>query len=460
MADIGPIKLTIRVDTYANLASNNPTLGTSLGGKDYRGFVIATGSDHGTILVHGKEQTFNAAYSAGQYFNIDTTTLTASTGSIDTDDTILIFEDGIQKSISIANLFGNIPGPVVIAGQLTVSSGGADIAGPLTISGDIYSNGAAYYGDSKEIIRFSDVWLRLNAEGDFSSGIYCGSSLFRTDGQLQVGEDGLDFLSVPGSSGYTRLGRPLDLPEISTPSNPSSGFNRLYFKSDDKLYQLSSSGSESVISYYDTLTNSGSNYIITSKAPRVFLTFTRDATARTITLSTVTGQSQKIKVVGAGAGNVTLQGPSSQNIQLTDGTTVTSLTWDGQGIIEVMYNGSTYDIVSTGAWDSKVSGNTSWEKYTSGIGFYAERTIDFSTTTSASDFFGSTSGTSYYDDVTVSFDFDLNQILCSNLTSVSASTSIAYSVTAISTTSYTLRAWRKGSGDPTTLDLEVKFKWA
>jgi hypothetical protein len=40
-------------------------------------------------------------------------------------------------------------------------------------------------------------------------------------------------------SGYT------DLAQIATPgSNPASGFDRIYFKSDDFLYRLNSAGTE------------------------------------------------------------------------------------------------------------------------------------------------------------------------------------------------------------------------
>lgn len=74
-------------------------------------------------------------------------------------------------------------------------SGNAYIApdGAFTASGSILSNGTAYYGDDKEIIRFSDGWLRLNPSAQFGSGIYCGASAFRTDGSLQVGSNGSNF---------------------------------------------------------------------------------------------------------------------------------------------------------------------------------------------------------------------------------------------------------------------------
>jgi len=41
-----------------------------------------------------------------------------------------------------------------------------------------------------------------------------------------------------GGEGYT---------QIATPSDPASGYNKLYFKSDDKLYKLTSGGTESEI---------------------------------------------------------------------------------------------------------------------------------------------------------------------------------------------------------------------
>jgi len=63
----------------------------------------------------------------------------------------------------------------------------------LNATGNINSEGSYYYGDSKAIVQFSDVWLRLNPSGSFTNGIYCGSSIVRTDGSLQVGASGSMF---------------------------------------------------------------------------------------------------------------------------------------------------------------------------------------------------------------------------------------------------------------------------
>lgn len=50
-----------------------------------------------------------------------------------------------------------------------------------------------------------------------------------------------------GGTGYDLTTDPLELPEISTPSTPASGFGRVYFKSDGKLYQLNDGGTEAQV---------------------------------------------------------------------------------------------------------------------------------------------------------------------------------------------------------------------
>jgi len=99
------------------------------------------------------------------------------------------------------------------------------------------------------------------------------------------------------------------------------------------------------------------------------LTFTRDATARTITLpdptdSHWTGVRITIHVVGGGSGNVTLQGPSSEDIILTEGSTVSNMEWDGAGTLGLVVDGGEYKIITNGIWDSGTNPNGHWDKYT------------------------------------------------------------------------------------------------
>lgn len=61
------------------------------------------------------------------------------------------------------------------------------LSGALLAGADIQSNGTYYVGDGKNIVQFSDTWLRLNPTGSFTSGIYLGAGLTRSDGTFQVG---------------------------------------------------------------------------------------------------------------------------------------------------------------------------------------------------------------------------------------------------------------------------------
>jgi hypothetical protein len=70
------------------------------------------------------------------------------------------------------------------------SSGNAYFAASITVAGSQYFNGEFIEGDGKEMFRYSDTWLRINEDNDFTSGIYCGTGVLRTDGTFKVGDGG------------------------------------------------------------------------------------------------------------------------------------------------------------------------------------------------------------------------------------------------------------------------------
>jgi hypothetical protein len=74
----------------------------------------------------------------------------------------------------------------------------------------------------------------------------------RTDGEGNIGTSSKNWLS--GFFKTLNIFGELILKQISTPSNPSSGYNKLYFKSDDKLYKKTNGGVESEIGGGATLT--------------------------------------------------------------------------------------------------------------------------------------------------------------------------------------------------------------
>src|SRR5574343_1168262 len=61
-----------------------------------------------------------------------------------------------------------------------------------------------------------------------------------------IDEDSTQTLSNKTYASPSTTG-PTTAAQTTTPSTPSSGFNKLYFKSDDKLYTLDSAGTESPV---------------------------------------------------------------------------------------------------------------------------------------------------------------------------------------------------------------------
>ena len=57
----------------------------------------------------------------------------------------------------------------------------------------------------KEAIAAYDTWLRINEDAAFSSGIYCGSNIVRTDGQFQVGSGGSAFYATSAGNAYASV---------------------------------------------------------------------------------------------------------------------------------------------------------------------------------------------------------------------------------------------------------------
>lgn len=102
---------------------------------------------------------------------------------------------------------------------------------------------------------------------------------------------------------------------------------------------------------------------------KLFLTFTRQATTKTITLPDPTddfwrGVEIAINIEGSGAGNVTTQGPNSDVIHGPGNEwNATSLTHNGVGTIIIKPNGTDFDVISTGIWDSRDNGSTGFQKY-------------------------------------------------------------------------------------------------
>lgn len=78
--------------------------------------------------------------------------------------------------------------------------------GVINLNNNILGGITQINGQYGTIAKSVDEWLRLNDDGSHTSGIYLGSSVIRTDGQLQVGSSGSKFL-VDASGNTTTAGQ-------------------------------------------------------------------------------------------------------------------------------------------------------------------------------------------------------------------------------------------------------------
>lgn len=124
--------------------------------------------------------------------------------------------------------------------------------------------------------------------------------------------------------------------QVSTPSNPSAGSNKLYFKNDDKLYKLTSGGTETEVG--------GGTYIIQSKTTTYTALITDDLIfcdgTFTVDLPTASTWTKPITIKNIGTGTITVDANSTETI---DGElTIDLLQYDS---LTLMSNGTNIYII-------------------------------------------------------------------------------------------------------------------
>jgi len=127
--------------------------------------------------------------------------------------------------------------------------------------------------------------------------------------------------------------------QITTPSNPSAGSNKLYFKSDDLLYQLDSAGNE-------TLVGGSSNKNVVTKVAGYTATTDDDVIlcngTFTVDLFASSGNSGKELVIkNIGTGTITIDANSTETID-GDLTQVITVQYDS---VKIICDGSNWYII-------------------------------------------------------------------------------------------------------------------
>ena len=102
-------------------------------------------------------------------------------------------------NVSGTSAFAAISATSISSTGTLSATGAATFSSTVTATGNIATSGAFYSGinglyiyNKKAIFTSStsDTWLRINDGKPFTSGVYFGTSLIRTDGELQVGSAG------------------------------------------------------------------------------------------------------------------------------------------------------------------------------------------------------------------------------------------------------------------------------
>lgn len=144
------------------------------------------------------------------------------TGTGNTTNMLNIRKD--QNSVTRAILSNQNTGSSAYS-KLTVASDGGDF--------DLIANSVA-----------AGASTQLTSASGFTNGLEINQL---GTNPVKIKTNGTTRVTVGGSSGEAQLEKPLILGQSTTPSNPSSGYNKIYPKSDDKLYALSSGGTETEI---------------------------------------------------------------------------------------------------------------------------------------------------------------------------------------------------------------------
>lgn len=169
--------------------------------------------------------------------------------SVASSNTVLVGNSGADPSFrQIVN--ADVDNSAAIAySKLSLGSSitSSDITDGTIVNADVSASAAIAYSklNLASSIVSSDITdgTIVNADIDAAAAI-AGSKLQAANGTTNAGAVSTGAQDIGGEKRFLSA---LGMAEVSTPSNPSAGYRKLYFKSDGKLYKLDSSGTETEI---------------------------------------------------------------------------------------------------------------------------------------------------------------------------------------------------------------------
>lgn len=196
----------------------------------------------------------------------------------------------------------------------TASLASLSATGDITAGGNLYSTtGNLYLKNLLAINGQSDTWLRINANNAFTSGIYFGTSIVRTDGTLQVGSSGAYLKSNSTNTTIANLVAPTatittgaitTLTASDVNANNVSVANNLHATHFD-LQTVAQLGGSFYVSPTVKFPNSGTTLGVAKSGTTLTLTITDSSITSTTMAGIVWTANSRVKVSGTINGVVT-----------------------------------------------------------------------------------------------------------------------------------------------------------
>lgn len=166
-----------------------------------------------------------------------------------TPDGVTVFRDGSGVIFESTGVTVDISDNMIIPGDLTVQ-------GDLTVNGTTTTVNSA-------TLDVTDANVTVNVSGNDATAEGAGLTVERTSTHGSIVFDSsmtskwkaglvgseVEIADLSSAQNFTNktINDALIFNQIATPSNPSASHNKLYFKSDDKLYKLTSAGTETEV---------------------------------------------------------------------------------------------------------------------------------------------------------------------------------------------------------------------
>jgi hypothetical protein len=197
-------------------------------------FLATSSSTANSVSFGGGSALFNTATQMSFYTAADTTTTTGTERlKIVSDGEIQILVDGTSGAAGCLSFGAGQDGQILHSGTIfSIQSDATTATDSLLLRGG--TNGIDFNIGATEQITLTDGKLAPTTNND----IDLGDSTHKFKDGYFAGK-----LTVDGEIDPTAV----DFLQITTPANPAANHNKIYFKSDDKLYKLTSAGVESEV---------------------------------------------------------------------------------------------------------------------------------------------------------------------------------------------------------------------